>query len=59
MKRYLALLALCGLMVGCGDTSATDADAELDTMEQAYENPEASEAASGDSETTDEGESPE
>ncbi|MFK7736052.1 MAG: hypothetical protein AB8B50_08500 [Pirellulaceae bacterium] len=53
MKRFLALLALCGFMVGCGAEPATDQDAELDTMEEQYENPEAAEA--GGSATTEEG----
>ena len=56
MKRCLALLALCGFMVGCGTESATDADAELETMEQSYDNPEASEAGAG-SETKEDGSS--
>lgn len=46
MRRCLALLALCGFMVGCGSEPATDQDAELDTMEEQYDNPEAADAGS-------------
>lgn len=49
MKKLLMLVALFGFTLGCGSEPANDQDAELDTMEQGYDNPEAADAATDDS----------